>query len=82
MKCVGGYIALFLATAPTLVFGQSKGAIKQAIEAKFILAQPTADHKDISAAGSVPAGGILPQVDREALSHGFTNVGTPRQNEI
>lgn len=53
MKCVGGYIALFLATAPTLVFGQSKGAIKQAIEAKFILAQPTADHKDISAAGSV-----------------------------
>ena len=36
-----------------LGFGQTKGAIKQAIEAKYTLAQPTNDHKDLTAAGAV-----------------------------
>jgi hypothetical protein len=53
MTSLRRFIILFLATAPMLVFGQSKGAIKQAIEAKYILAQPTTDHRDITAPGAV-----------------------------
>jgi len=36
-----------------LAFGQTKGAIKQAIEAKYTLAQPTVDRKDLTAPGAV-----------------------------
>ncbi len=45
--------ALFIAAVPMLAFGETKGAIKEAIEAKYAVSQPTNDHKDLTTPGAV-----------------------------
>jgi hypothetical protein len=46
-------INLLIAVIPMLAFGQTKGAIKEAIEAKYAVSQPTNDHKDLTTPGAV-----------------------------
>jgi hypothetical protein len=53
MKTFCRFIKLAIAVIPMLAFGQTKGAIKQAIEGQYALAQPTNDHKDLTAPGAV-----------------------------
>jgi hypothetical protein len=53
MKHLRLAIALLIAAAPVLSCGQTKGAIKQAIEAKYPPAQVNDEGNDLTAAGAV-----------------------------
>ncbi len=46
-------VAILIAISPVTGFSQTKGAIKEAIQSKYAVSQPTDDHKALATAGAV-----------------------------